>query len=50
LIVAGIASAAGLDRACRPHGLRYQAITQALDLGRDVRDVANFSRHRDVRS
>jgi integrase/recombinase XerC len=33
-----------------PHGLRHQAITRALDLGRDLRDVAKFSRHRDVRT
>jgi hypothetical protein len=28
----------------RPHGLRHQAITRALDLGRDLRDVAKFAR------
>jgi integrase/recombinase XerC len=50
LIVAAIGRAAGLDRVSRPHGLRHQAITQALDLGRDVRDVAKFSRHKDVRT
>jgi integrase len=50
LIVAGIARLAGLDRVCRPHGLRHAAITEALDRGRDVRDVAKFSRHKDVRT
>jgi integrase/recombinase XerC len=50
LIVAGIAKLAGLDRVCRPHGLRHAAITEALDRGRDVRDVAKFSRHKDVRT
>ena len=50
LIVAGVARKAGLDRVCKPHGLRHAAITEALDRGRDVRDVAKFSRHKDVRT
>jgi integrase/recombinase XerC len=50
LVVAGIARLAGLDRVCRPHGLRHAAITEALDRGRDVRDVAKFSRHKDVKT
>jgi integrase len=50
LIVAGIARLAGLDRVCRPHRLRHAAIIEALDRGRDVRDVAKFSRHKDVRT
>ena len=34
----------------RPHGVRHSAITEALDLmGGDVRKVARFSRHRDMR-
>lgn len=34
----------------RPHGLRHLAITEALDrTGGDVRAVARFSRHRDLR-
>ena len=34
----------------RPHGIRHAAITEALDLmGGDVRKVARFSRHRDMR-
>lgn len=37
---------AGLSRAVRPHGLRHQAITRALDLANgDVRRVRAFSRH-----
>lgn len=36
--------------AVRPHGLRHAAITEALDLmGGNVRAVARFSRHRDLR-
>jgi integrase/recombinase XerC len=34
----------------RPHGLRHAAITAALDAGLDVRRVAKFSRHRDLRT
>ena len=35
----------------RPHGLRHAAITKILDLTRgDVRAVARFSRHRDIRT
>jgi integrase/recombinase XerC len=49
-IVAGIAKLAGIDRVVRPHGLRHQAITRALDLGQDIRDVAKFSRHKDIRT
>ncbi len=34
----------------RPHGLRHAAITEALTLmGGDVRAVARYSRHRDLR-
>lgn len=34
----------------RPHGIRHAAITEALDLmGGDVRKVAKFSRHIDIR-
>lgn len=51
LVVKGLSRAAGLPRAVRPHGLRHASITQALDLtGGNVRDVAKFSRHRDVRT
>jgi integrase/recombinase XerC len=35
----------------RPHGLRHAAITQALELtGGNTREVAIFSRHKDVRT
>jgi integrase/recombinase XerC len=49
-IVAAAADAAGLGTV-RPHGLRHAAITHALDVaGGDVRRVARFSRHRDLRT
>jgi integrase/recombinase XerC len=48
-IVRALGRRAGLARPVRPHGLRHAAITTALDLGRDLRDVAAFSRHRDIR-
>jgi integrase/recombinase XerC len=44
-LVAQIGAKAGLSRVPRPHGLRHQAITSALDSGRDVREVRKFSRH-----
>ncbi len=40
---------AGLKEKARPHGLRHQAITDALDrTGGDVRRVQKFSRHKKV--
>lgn len=46
----GLARRAGLSQPCRPHGLRHQAITRALDLtGGDIRRVAKFARHSDVK-
>ncbi len=49
-LVARVAKAAGLGKV-RPHGLRHAAITAALDVtGGNVRNVAVFSRHRDVRT
>lgn len=48
-VVAEAGTAAGLH--VRPHGLRHAGITRALDVtGGNVRDVARFSRHRDVRT
>ena len=44
-VVKTLGCKAGLPRVVRPHGLRHSAITAALDLGRDVRDVMKFSRH-----
>ena len=48
LIVAAIAKVAGVERGCRPHGLRHQSITSALDRGQSIRDVAKFSRHKSL--
>lgn len=44
-IVGALSRRAGLTRTIRPHGLRHESITAALDSGRDVRDVRKFSRH-----
>jgi integrase/recombinase XerC len=46
-IVGALAHRAGLARPVRPHGLRHDAITEALHAGCDV---AQFSRHRDIRT
>jgi integrase/recombinase XerC len=47
-LVVGLGRRVGL--VVRPHGLRHAAITEALDLmGGNVRAVARFSRHRDLR-
>ena len=49
-IVAAASEVAGVGTV-RPHGLRHAAITHALDVaGGDVRRVAKFSRHRDLRT
>jgi integrase/recombinase XerC len=45
-IVHELAESAGLARALRPHGIRHQSITQALDATNgDVRRVQKFARH-----
>ena len=50
-IVRDLGTKAGLSKPVRPHGLRHQAITRALDLtGGDVRAVAKFSRHRNLQT
>lgn len=50
-IVGRAAIAGDLERRVRPHGVRHAAITHALDVtGGDVRRVAKFSRHRDLRT
>lgn len=49
-VVAKAAQRAGITVAVRPHGLRHTAITHALDMGRDMRDVAKFSRHRSLQT
>lgn len=51
LAVAGISRDAGLERICKPHGLRHLAVSQALDrTNGDIRSVAKFSRHKNVRT
>jgi integrase/recombinase XerC len=48
-VVRALGRKAGLGRAVRPHGLRHQGITRALELtGGNVRMVQKFSRHRDA--
>ena len=50
-VLAELGAAAGVKGPVRPHGLRHTAITHALDVTHgDVRKVARFSRHRDVRT
>lgn len=47
-LVAALGERVGLT--IRPHGLRHAAVTDALDAtGGDVRKVARFSRHKDLR-
>ena len=49
-LVGRLGQDAGVARRIKPHGLRHGAITKALDLTNgDVRRVASFSRHRDIR-
>jgi len=48
-VVRQLGELAALPRRCSPHQLRHSSITQALDLGLDVRSVQRFSRHRDLR-
>lgn len=51
LLVRDLGERAGLAKPVRPHGLRHQAITNLLDrTNGDVRRVAKFSRHRDLRT
>lgn len=51
LIVRDLGRQAGLSRPTRPHGLRHEAITRALDATNgDVRTVQRFSRHADTRT
>lgn len=50
-IVRALGARSGLARPQRPHGLRHQAITSALDLlGGDIRSVQRFSRHADPKT
>jgi integrase/recombinase XerC len=49
LIIAGLSDEANLARRARPHGLRHQAITCALDKsGGNVRAVQRLSRHKNL--
>jgi integrase/recombinase XerC len=51
LIVRDLGRKAGLARPTRPHALRHEAITRALDkTNGDVRTVQQFSRHADPRT
>jgi integrase/recombinase XerC len=51
LLVQGLGRKAGLARPTRPHGLRHEAITRALDrTNGDVRTVQRFSRHADPKT
>lgn len=51
LIVRDLGRKVGLPRPTRPHGLRHEAITRALDATHgDVRTVQRFSRHADTRT
>lgn len=49
-LVKALARRAGLPRIVRAHGLRHQAVTEALDQGWGVRDTMQFSRHVDPRT
>ncbi len=44
-LVKALGRRAGMPRTMRAHGLRHQAITEALDSGWSIRDVMVFSRH-----
>lgn len=49
-LVKALADRAELPRTVRAHGLRHQAVTEALDSGWSVRDTMQFSRHVDPRT
>ena len=50
-VVHGLSLKAGLPRATRPHGLRHEAITRALELTNgNIRMVQKFSRHADPKT
>lgn len=50
LIVKGLGAEAGMERAVRPHGLRHQAITSALESGHKLEKVMKFARHSNPRT
>ncbi len=43
-----LGEAAGVE--ARPHKLRHAAVTAALDMGADVREVQRFSRHKQIQT
>jgi len=48
-LVLGLSQRAGLSRPAKPHGLRHQGITAALDATNgDIRSVQRFSRHKSL--
>jgi integrase len=49
-IVRALGHRAGLARPVRPHGLRHASINHALDLGRDLGDARQFSRHKNIKT
>ncbi len=50
-LVKALGRKAGLAREVRPHGIRHEAITRALDLcAGDVRRVHHFSRHANIKT
>ena len=50
-MVVALGRKAGLPNPTRPHGLRHEAITRALDkTNGDARTVQRFSRHADIRT
>lgn len=50
-LLAALSRRAGLSRAVRPHGLRHQGITRALDVsGGNTRNAQKFSRHADPKT
>jgi integrase/recombinase XerC len=49
-IVARAGVRAGLDRPVRPHGLRHEGITRAIEMGESLLDVQIAARHADPRT
>lgn len=47
-VVRSIGRKSGLE--VHPHSVRHSSITAALDAGLDLREVARYSRHRDIRT
>jgi integrase/recombinase XerC len=49
-IIPALGHRAGLRRRVRPHGLRHEAITAALDKGLPIRDVQRYVRHASIQT